>query len=166
VTRLPLDVHLMIERPEAMIEEFVKSGADMVTVHVEASPHLHRTIQLIKQMGAKAGVALNPGTPLASVEEVLEEIDLLLVMSVNPGFGGQSFIPRVLDKIRTARQMIDGQSLSTRLEVDGGIKVNNAKALSEAGVDIFVAGSAIFESDDYGKTIAEMKRAVGNTNRA
>lgn len=160
VTRLPLDVHLMIERPDALIEKFVKAGADMVTVHVEASPHLHRTVQLIKQLGAKPGVAINPATPLTAVEEILDQINLLLVMSVNPGFGGQSFITKVFDKIRTARKMIDGQGLSTALEVDGGIKISNAKALSEAGVDIFVAGSEIFESEDYKKTISEMKRAV------
>lgn len=160
VTSLPLDVHLMILRPEALIEEFVKSGADFVTVHVEATAHLHRTLQLIKQMGAKTGVALNPATPLTAVEEILEETDLLLIMSVNPGFGGQGFIAKAFDKIRLAREMIDTKNLSTSLEVDGGIKVNNAHALAEAGVDIFVAGSVIFGSDDYKKTIAEMKRAV------
>jgi ribulose-phosphate 3-epimerase len=163
VTSLPLDVHLMVEQPDALIKEFVEAGADSLTVHVEASLHLHRTIQLIKQMGKKAGVALNPATALATVEEVIEGIDLLLVMSVNPGFGGQSFIPRVLEKIRSARRMIDAKGLSTCLEVDGGIKVSNAKNLSEAGVNIFVSGSAIFESKDYKKTIEEMKRAVGTT---
>ncbi|HET6369836.1 MAG TPA: ribulose-phosphate 3-epimerase [Nitrospiria bacterium] len=165
VTRLSLDVHLMVERPDALIEEFIKAGANSLTVHVEASPHLHRTIQLIKHMGALAGAALNPATSLATVEEVLEEIDLLLVMSVNPGFGGQDFIPKVLEKIRTARRMIDARGLTTLLEVDGGIKTSNAKILSEAGVNIFVAGSAIFESQDYAKTITEMKRAVGCGDR-
>jgi len=159
-TRLPLDVHLMIERPEGLIAEFVKAGADSLTVHAEACPHLHRTIQLIKELGARAGVALNPGTPLGQVEEVLEGIDLLLVMSVNPGFGGQTFIPSVFDKIRRARARIDGARLSTLIEVDGGIKVGNAQALSEAGVDIFVAGSAIFGSEDYKETIAAMRYAV------
>jgi ribulose-phosphate 3-epimerase len=165
VTRLSLDVHLMVERPDALVEEFVKAGANSLTVHVEASPHLHRTIQLIKHMGATAGVALNPATSLATVEEVLDEIDLLLVMSVNPGFGGQSFIPKVLEKIRTARRMIDARGHSTLLEVDGGVKVSNAKNLSDAGVNIFVAGSAIFESEDYKKTILEMKKAVGGEER-
>ena len=160
VTALPLDVHLMIERPDALVDEFIEAGADSLTVHVEASVHLHRTIQMIKHRGKNVGVALNPATSLATVEEVIEEIDLLLVMSVNPGFGGQSFIPKVLEKVRTARRMIDAKGLSTCLEVDGGIKVSNAKNLSEAGVNIFVAGSAIFDSQDYKKTISEMKRAV------
>jgi len=162
-TRLPLDVHLMVERPDALIESFVKAGADSLTVHVEACPHLHRTLQLIKQMGA--GVALNPGTPLSSVEEVLEGVDLLLLMSVNPGFGGQSFIPKVMEKIRSARRLIDAGKLSTALEVDGGIKVANVRALSEAGVDIFVAGSAIFGSENYAATIAEMRDAAEAAHR-
>ena len=159
-TSLPLDVHLMIVEPDHLIPEFIEEGADSVTVHVEACPHLHRTIQLIKQRGAKAGVSLNPATPISSVEEILDEIDLLLVMSVNPGFGGQKFIPKVLDKIRAARKMIDDRRLSIDLEVDGGIKAANAKDLAEAGADIFVAGSAIFESPDYRKAIQTFREAI------
>ena len=159
-TSLPLDVHLMIVEPDHLIPEFIEEGADSVTVHVEACPHLHRTIQLIKQQGAKAGVSLNPATPISSVEEILGEIDLLLIMSVNPGFGGQKFIPKVLDKIRAARKMIDDRRLSIDLEVDGGIKAANAKDLAEAGADIFVAGSAIFESPDYRKTIQTFREAI------
>ncbi len=160
VTALPLDVHLMIVEPDHLIPEFIKEGAASVTVHVEACIHLHRTIQLIKQHGAKAGVSLNPATPLSSVEEILDEIDLLLVMSVNPGFGGQKFIPKVLDKIRAARKMIDARGLSVDLEVDGGIKVTNAKDLANAGVDVFVAGSAIFGSGDYRATIQQLREAI------
>lgn len=160
VTSLPLDVHLMIVEPDHLIPEFIKEGATSVTVHVEACIHLHRTIQLIKQHGARAGVSLNPATPLSSVEEILDEIDLLLIMSVNPGFGGQKFIPKVLDKIRAARKMIDGRGLSVDLEVDGGIKIANAKELAAAGVDVFVAGSAIFESPDYVMTIKQLREAI------
>ncbi len=160
VTSLPLDVHLMIVEPDHLIPEFIKEGATSVTVHVEACPHLHRTIQLIKQHGARAGVSLNPATPLSSIEEILDEIDLVLIMSVNPGFGGQKFIPKVLDKIRAARKMIDERGLSVDLEVDGGVKVANAKELAVAGVDVFVAGSAIFESRDYAMTIKQLREAI------
>ncbi|MBI3802422.1 MAG: ribulose-phosphate 3-epimerase [Nitrospirae bacterium] len=160
VTALPLDVHLMIVEPDHLIPEFIKEGATSVTVHVEACTHLHRTVQLIKQEGARAGVSLNPGTPLFLIEEILGDIDLLLLMSVNPGFGGQKFIPKVLDKIRAARQMIDTRRLAVDLEVDGGIKTSNAQRLAEAGVDVFVAGSAIFESPDYGKTIHQFREAI------
>ncbi|MFQ5579134.1 MAG: ribulose-phosphate 3-epimerase [Nitrospiria bacterium] len=156
VTALPLDVHLMIVEPDHLIPEFIRAGADSVTVHVEACPHLHRTIQLIKQHGAHTGVSLNPATPISSVDEILGEIDLLLLMSVNPGFGGQAFIPRVLDKIRDARKLIDMRKLNVDLEVDGGIKVDNTQMLARAGVDVFVAGSAIFQSPDYGQTIKSM----------
>lgn len=157
VTALPLDVHLMIVEPDHLIPEFIRAGADSVTVHVEACPHLHRTIQLIKQHGAHTGVSLNPATPISSVDEILGEIDLLLLMSVNPGFGGQAFIPRVLDKIRDARKLIDMRKLNVDLEVDGGVKVDNTQMLARAGVDVFVAGSAIFQSPDYGKTIEAIK---------
>lgn len=148
-TDRPLDVHLMIVEPDALIPEFIKQGADLVTVHQEACPHLHRTLQLIKQHGAKAGVALNPATPVSSIEPVLEEIDLLLIMSVNPGFGGQRFIDNAYEKIRTARAMIEKRGLATEIEVDGGVNVKNTRALSEAGVDVFVAGTAVFNNKDY-----------------
>jgi ribulose-phosphate 3-epimerase len=160
VTTLPLDVHLMIVEPDQLIPEFIKEGASSVTVHVEACPHLHRTIQLIKQHGARAGVSLNPATPISSIEEILDEIDLLLIMSVNPGFGGQKFIPKVLDKIRAARKMIDNRGLSVELEVDGGVKATNAEELAGAGVDVFVAGSAVFESPDYKVAIQKLREAA------
>lgn len=160
VTSLPLDVHLMIVEPDHLIPEFIKEGATSVTVHVEACIHLNRTIQLIKQNGARAGVSLNPATPLAAVEEILDEIDLLLIMSVNPGFGGQRFIPKTLDKIRAARKMIDARGLSVELEVDGGVKVANAGELAQAGADVFVAGSAVFESPDYKSTIQKLREAA------
>ena len=159
-TSLPLDVHLMIERPERYIDDFVSAGSNILTIHVETSPHLHRTIQQIKEKGILAGVTLNPGTPLASIEEIIGDVDLLLIMSVNPGFGGQSFIPSMLAKIRAARKMIDSKRAKVELEVDGGLKVDNVKQISEAGCDIFVAGSAIFKSNDYQKTIAAMRQAI------
>ncbi|MBI3358535.1 MAG: ribulose-phosphate 3-epimerase [Nitrospirae bacterium] len=157
VTILPLDVHLMIVEPDDLIPEFIKAGASIVTVHIEACPHLHRTVQRIKQLGAKAGVSLNPATPIVIVEEILGEIDLLLMMSVNPGFGGQTFIPKTLDKIRMARKMIKARNLDTYLEVDGGIKAGNAKQVIDAGANVLVAGSAIFTSDDYAKAIAQLR---------
>lgn len=160
VTSLPLDVHLMIVEPDHLIPEFIKEGATSITVHVEACIHLHRTVQLIKQHGARAGVSLNPATPIETLTEILDDLDLVLIMSVNPGFGGQKFIPKVLDKIRAARKMIDDRKLQTDLEVDGGIKVTNARELSEAGVDVFVAGSAIFESPDYKMTIRQLRDAI------
>jgi ribulose-phosphate 3-epimerase len=160
-TKLPLDVHLMMTNPEAFIPEFIKAGSDYLTVHVETCPHLHRTIQSIKEEGVKAGVTLNPATPLASIEEILPEVDLLLVMSVNPGFGGQSFIPQVLDKLKRARKMIDDRGLKVELEVDGGVKPENMASLSQAGADIFVAGSAVFGSPDYKATIQKMRKAIG-----
>ena len=157
----PLDVHLMMTNPDNFIPEFIKAGSDYLTVHVETCPHLHRTIQSIKERGIKAGVTLNPATPISSVEPILPEVDLLLIMSVNPGFGGQKFIPFVMDKIMAARRMIDSQGLKVELEVDGGLKVENVGAISSAGADIFVAGSAIFGSKDYKETIAKMRKAMG-----
>ncbi|HXN07635.1 MAG TPA: ribulose-phosphate 3-epimerase, partial [Nitrospiria bacterium] len=154
-------VHLMIEKPERYIDDFVSAGSDILTVHVETCPHLHRTIQQIKEKGIKAGVTLNPSTPLVMVEEVLRDVDLLLIMSVNPGFGGQSFIPSALAKIKKARKMIDACGSKVELEVDGGLKVDNVGEISEAGCDIFVAGSAIFKSGDYGKTLSSMRKAIG-----
>ena len=162
VTKLPLDVHLMMTNPDEFIPEFIKAGSNYLTVHVETCPHLHRTVQSIKEEGVKAGVTLNPATPLASIEEILPEVDLLLIMSVNPGFGGQSFIPSVLEKLRRARKMIDGRGLKVELEVDGGVKPDNMTELSRAGADIFVSGSAIFGSGDYKGTIQKMRKAIGS----
>ena len=161
VTRLPLDVHLMMTNPDDFIPEFIEAGSNYLTVHVETCPHLHRTIQSIKERGIRAGVTLNPATPLSAVEPILPEVDLLLIMSVNPGFGGQKFIPSVLDKIKLARRMIDAKGLKVELEVDGGLKVENVGAISSAGADIFVAGSAIFGSKDYKQTISKMRQAIG-----
>jgi len=160
VTALPLDVHLMMTNPDAFIREFAEAGATYLTVHVETCPHLHRTVQFIKEKGVQAGVTLNPATPLTSVEEILPDVDLLLIMSVNPGFGGQRFIARVLEKIKRARTMIDRTGRSVLLEVDGGVKVDNAAAIVAAGADILVAGSAIFEAPgrDYRRVIAQLRR--------
>jgi len=159
-TNLPLDVHLMIHDADALIPEFAEAGSDYLTVHVEACPHLHRTIQLIKEKGVKAGVSLNPATSLSLIEPILPEVDLLLVMSVNPGFGGQVFIPAVLEKLKAARLLIDRIAPRVALEVDGGVKVDNARALRLSGADILVAGSAIFGKRDYAKTIAAMRAAA------
>jgi ribulose-phosphate 3-epimerase len=163
VTSLPLDCHLMITNPDDFIDEFAQAGANYITVHVETCPHLHRTIQFIKEKGLKAGVTLNPGTSLLTIEAILPDVDLVLIMSVNPGFGGQRFIPGALDKIRRARALIDGTGLPILLEVDGGVKVDNAGAIVAAGADILVAGSAIFEAPgcDYKNTIARMREAAG-----
>jgi ribulose-phosphate 3-epimerase len=159
VTKLPLDVHLMMTNPDAYIPEFADAGANYLTVHVETCPHLHRTVQFIKERGVKAGVTLNPATPLSTVEEILPDVDLLLVMSVNPGFGGQQFIPGSLQKIARARRLIDQAHSHAALEVDGGVKVDNAFRIVKAGADILVAGSAIFSSSDYGATIRAMRRS-------
>ena len=145
ITRLPLDVHLMIEEPERLIPEFVQAGADILTVHVETCPHLHRTVQQIKELGAKAGVTLNPATPLTTLEEILPYVDLVLVMSVNPGFGGQSYIPSSTAKVTRLRHMLDERGLSqVTLEVDGGIKAHNAAEVVAAGATALVVGSGIF----------------------
>ncbi len=159
VTKLPLDVHLMITNADAYIKEFADAGADYLTVHVEACPHLHRTVQAIKEQGVKAGVTLNPATPLGTVEVILPDADLLLIMSVNPGFGGQSFIPGSLHKITQARAMIERLGSHALLEVDGGVKVDNAAQIVAAGADILVSGSAIFSSRDYGATIKALRQA-------
>ena len=163
VTSLPLDCHLMVTNPDDFIDEFAQAGANYITVHVETCPHLHRTIQFIKEKGLKAGVTLNPATSLVTIEAILPDVDLVLIMSVNPGFGGQRFIPGALDKIRRARALIDGTGLPILLEVDGGVKVDNAGAIVAAGADILVAGSAIFEAPgcDYKNTIARMREAAG-----
>jgi len=160
VTKLPLDVHLMITNADAFIGEFAAAGADYLTVHVEVCPHLHRTVQSIKERGVKAGVTLNPATSLTTLEEIVADVDLVLIMSVNPGFGGQKFIPSSLKKITSARQLIDRTQSRALLEVDGGVKVDNAAQVLDAGADILVAGSAIFESQDYAATIAALRTAV------
>ncbi len=147
-----LDVHLMIEAPDRYLSDFARAGADIITVHVETCPHLHRTIQAIKDLGKKAGVTLNPATPLVSLEEILPLVDLVLIMSVNPGFGGQSYIPGSTAKIRRLRQMLDAIGSSAWLEVDGGIKLSNVRTVVEAGATVIVAGSAIFKGE---KSIAE-----------
>ncbi|MDQ7837191.1 MAG: ribulose-phosphate 3-epimerase [Thermodesulfobacteriota bacterium] len=160
VTALPLDVHLMISNPDQYIEDFARAGSDIITVHVEACIHLNRTLNLIKKQGAKSGVVLNPATPLSALDYVLEEVDMVLLMSVNPGFGGQFFIPGVAHKIANLRKLIDVRNLPVEIEVDGGINFDTAKMVAKAGADIFVAGSAIFGSDDYGKTIQALRKAI------
>lgn len=157
IARLPLDVHLMIEDPDRYVRDFAEAGSDIITVHAEAAVHLHRTVHLIRELGAQAGVSVNPATPLVEIEEIIGDIDLLLIMTVNPGFGGQTFIEGMLPKIQKARAMLDRLSPDALLEVDGGITLRNIGAVKEAGADLFVAGSAIFLSDDYGQTIGEMK---------
>ena len=147
-TSLTLDVHLMIEHPERHISVFAASGADIITVHVEACPHLHRTIQSIKELGVKAGVSLNPATPLGSIEEIIPHVDLILIMSVDPGFGGQAFIPATLSKIANLRQMLDEKKLVTELEVDGGITIDNAPGIVKAGANVLVAGNSIFHAEE------------------
>ena len=142
-----MDVHLMIEEPERYVEAFAEAGADIITVHVETSPHLHRTVQLIKEQGVQAGVTLNPATPLITLQEILPEVDLVLVMSVNPGFGGQSYIPSSTDKIRRLREMLDAIGSDAWLSVDGGIKAHNAREVVEAGATVLVAGSAIYSDE-------------------
>lgn len=159
-TRLPLDVHLMIEDADRYVPDFCEAGADWISVHVEACLHLHRTLQLIKNCGRRAGVVLNPGTPLASLEEVLHEAEFVLLMSVNPGFGGQAFIPGALKKIATLRDWIRESGLDVEIEVDGGVKTGNAGDLVRAGAEILVAGSAVFESPDYKATIEAFRKAA------
>jgi ribulose-phosphate 3-epimerase len=148
VTRLPLDVHLMIEHPEQYISDFAKAGADIITVHVEAAAHLQSTIRAIKELGVKVGVSLNPPTPLIAVEEFLPHVDLVLVMSVNPGFGGQSFIPETLPRIASIRKILDNRGLSAELEVDGGINAENAPDIVKAGANVLVAGNSIFRAKE------------------
>jgi ribulose-phosphate 3-epimerase len=160
-TSLVKDVHLMIENPDQYVEEFVKAGADIIVVHQEACPHLHRSIQNIKSYGVKAGVSLNPGTSLSTIEEILGDIDMVLIMSVNPGFGGQSFIESQLDKIRRLRQMIDERGLSVDIEVDGGVKVSNVAKVVEAGANVIVAGSAIFGAENINEAVADFREEIG-----
>jgi ribulose-phosphate 3-epimerase len=160
-TSLPLDVHLMIVEPERYIHDFVKAGAATVEVHVETCPHLFRTVAQIREAGAQASVVLNPSTPAAHVELVLSEVDQVLVMTVNPGFGGQRFIPEMLPKIRQLRHWIDERGLSVRLEVDGGIAPGTVALAASAGADVFVAGTAVFGTQDYAAAIAELRREAG-----
>jgi ribulose-phosphate 3-epimerase len=156
----PIDVHLMVSPVDRIVGDFAEAGATMISFHPEASQHVDRTIQLIKQAGCQAGIVLNPATPLSHLEYVLDKVDMVLLMSVNPGFGGQSFIPSVMDKIRAVRAMIDATGRPIRLQIDGGVKLDNIEAIAAAGVDTFVAGSAIFNADDYPTVIAEMKAKI------
>ena len=155
-----LDVHLMIEQPERYVEAFAEAGADVITVHVEACPHLHRVVQQIKEAGARAGVTLNPATSLTTLEEILPDVDLVLIMSVNPGFGGQAYIPQSTAKIRRLRQMLDAAGSAALIEVDGGVKPSNVAAVVEAGADVIVAGSAIFRGDSVAENVAAFRQAV------
>ncbi len=157
----PIDVHLMVQPVDDLVVQFADAGASMITFHPEASVHVDRTINLIKESGCQAGLVLNPSTPLDILNWVLGSLDMVLLMSVNPGFGGQSFIPYVMDKIRATRQMIDASGRDIRLEIDGGVTVDNIGRLAEAGVDTFVSGSAIFGTDDYAATIAQMRANIG-----
>ncbi len=156
----PIDVHLMVEPVDHMIEMFADAGATYITFHPEASRHVDRSLQLIKQKGCQAGLVLNPATPLDSIKHVLPQLDMLLLMSVNPGFGGQKFIPYTLDKLREARAAIDALGLNTRLEIDGGVNTDNIAEIAKAGADTFVAGSAIFNQDDYKLVIDKMRAAL------
>ncbi len=160
VTSLPLDVHLMIENASRYVADFVKAGAHTISVHAETGFHLDRVLHQIRELGAKPAVALNPATPISQIENVLGLVDMVLVMTVNPGFGGQKFIPYCKAKIKALRGMIDQAGLKTLIEVDGGVTIDNIGELSRLGADLFVAGSAIFGSPDYGKTIAEMKKKI------
>jgi ribulose-phosphate 3-epimerase len=157
ITDLPLDVHLMITDADRYIEDFARAGADWITVHVEACPHLHRTISRIKELGKKAGAVLNPATPLVTLDEILDDVDLVMLMSVNPGFGGQSFIRSSINKIKNLRKMIDERDLEVGIEVDGGVSPATIAEVAGAGGNIFVAGSAVFRQQDYAKVIREMK---------
>lgn len=160
-SKLVFDVHLMIENPDLYIPQFIKSGADIVSVHVEACRHLHRTIQNIRELGAKPGVVLNPATPLESIDYILDDIDMVLLMSVNPGFGGQKFIKSTIDKIKRLKKMIDERNLDIDIEVDGGIKLDNVKEVIDAGANVIVAGSAVFCSSNIKKTIEDFKKIGG-----
>jgi len=156
----PIDVHLMVRPVDRIIGDFIAAGASSITFHPEASDHIDRSLQLIRDGGCRSGLVFNPATPLGCLEYVLDKVDIILIMSVNPGFGGQSFIPSALTKLRQARALIDASGRDIRLEVDGGIKVGNIAEVAAAGADTFVAGSAIFGSDDYGSTIAAMRREL------
>lgn len=155
-----MDVHLMVQPVDRIIGDFAEAGADSITFHPEATAHVDRSLQLIKSLGCKAGLVLNPGTPLSCLDYVMDKLDMILLMSVNPGFGGQAFIPSALQKAKQVRQLIDQSGLDIRLEIDGGVKMNNIAEIASAGVDTFVAGSAIFNADDYQQVISQMKQNV------
>jgi ribulose-phosphate 3-epimerase len=159
----PIDVHLMVKPVDRIIVDFARAGASYITFHPEASEHVDRSLQLVREQGCKSGLVFNPATPLTSLEYVMDKIDMVLVMSVNPGFGGQAFIPAALEKLKQARQLIDASGLDIRLEVDGGVKLENLAAVAAAGADTFVAGSAIFGSDDYQATIAAIREKLAAT---
>lgn len=161
-TALPLDVHLMIEEPDRYLTDFMNAGADYLTVHYETCRHLHRTVQSMKEGGVKSGVSLNPATPVRSLEDILPDVDVVLLMSVNPGFGGQKFIPQAKEKIKSLKRMISGQGFPAVIEVDGGVKLNNAGELMDAGADILVMGSAFFTTEDYGKVIGQFREIAAN----
>ena len=161
----PIDVHLMVEPVDRIIPDFAKAGATYITFHPEASRHIDRSLALVRDEGCKSGLVFNPATPLTWLEHVIDKVDMVLLMSVNPGFGGQKFIPSALDKLREARRMIDDSGLEIRLEIDGGVKVDNIGEIAAAGADTFVAGSAIFGSDDYATTIAAMKTEIEKAQR-
>ncbi|RMG21596.1 MAG: ribulose-phosphate 3-epimerase [Deltaproteobacteria bacterium] len=162
VTELPLDVHLMIEHPERFVDDFARAGADVLTVHAEACVHLHRVLQQIREAGMKPAVALNPHTPLCVLDHVLEEVEMVLLMSVNPGFGGQRFIPQVLAKVEALAERIASRGLDVDIEVDGGVKVANFATLAGAGATVLVAGSAVFGAADYREVIQAMRRAIAS----
>ena len=159
VTKMPFDVHLMVEAPQNYIADFAKAGADILTVHLETAPHLHRVIQAIKEAGLKAAVSLNPSTPLCLLEEILPDLDMVLLMSVNPGFGGQAFIPSSLEKVRKLRQMLDAKGLKTDIQVDGGVTPDNAAQLIAAGATVLVAGSAVYKAPDMANAIHSLRGA-------
>ena len=156
----PIDVHLMVKPVDRIIPDFAKAGASYITFHPEASEHIDRSLGLIKELGCKAGLVFNPATPLSYLDHVMDKLDVILLMSVNPGFGGQSFIPSTLDKLRAVRERIDASGFDIRLEVDGGVKIDNIGDIAAAGADMFVAGSAIFNTEDYAETIADMRRQI------
>ena len=161
ITSLPLDVHLMIEEPERYIEAFGQAGGDWITIHAEVCPHLKRMIKKVRQLNVRPGIVLKPATPLKTLYPVLDDIDLVLIMSVNPGFGGQSFIPSTLKKIERLRKIIDQNKYVLEIEVDGGVKIENIKEVSKAGGDIFVVGTGIFKTEDYGETIRKLRQEIG-----
>jgi ribulose-phosphate 3-epimerase len=162
-TDLPLDVHLMIESPEMYIDDFVKAGSDLITVHVETVTHLHRLLEVIRDAGVKAGAALNPATPLSSIDYVLRHLDMVVLMTVNPGFGGQCFIPEVLPKISELKKITAQKGIEVDIEVDGGINVKNIAQAAQAGANVFVAGNAVFSSQNYAETISMMRKNIEGT---